>query len=651
MLLCAQRRKALRGLGMSLRKKLFLIVAGTALVLLVVLFLAGRSIILESAVRLERETVALDVSRVAGTLWAEADRLRRSAGDWAAWDDTYRFAADGSAGYVERNLTDEALRTLDVGLVVLVDASGRVIAEKARGPVGGERPLAVRVLSDHISRDAGAWGPDRPPRSGVLALEEGALLVAAWPILRSDHTGPPRGTLVFAQPLDIDRVMAAARVAHVGGAFHPSAGPGLSPAARAGLSGASETDPVVVLPLGFRTVAGYTTLKDLAGKPALVLELIELRSIYVQGVRSLGYFVAALGVAVFCFGLVVAILLERLVLSRLLRLGAGVHEIGGTSEPRLRVGVDGSDEIAALAGEVNGMLDRLQEAHEALRRSRDELEGRVRERTAELETVNESLRAQIRERVRAEDGLRALKEELERQNSELRTLDRMKDALIGDVSHELRTPVAKQAMQLELLGGELERRGLAAELRGPLQVMDGALRRQQSVIRNILTLSRMEAGGRGLNPGPVRLDELIGEIVEDYQVTMAGCGIVVGFDVPPVTLRSDRELLWHVFSNLVSNAVKYRARRDPRVEISAVREQEQVRVRVVDNGVGIPPEDRERIFERFYQESAAVEGIGLGLHIVRTILARIGGTVAIDSPGKGRGTVAEVVLPLVAPGL
>jgi signal transduction histidine kinase len=634
---------------MRLRKKSFLIVAGTAVVLLAVLYVAGRRIILDSALQLERETVALDVTRVGAVLRFEVDRLTKSAGDWAAWDALYQFVADRNAAFAKENLTDEALATLDIGVVVLIDTAGRVVVEKALKPAGAAEPPVAGALKDLISREPGAWAVARQGRSGLLTLKEGTLLVAARPILHSDRSGPTRGTLIFAQPLEIDRLLTVARVAHLGASIRPLADPAVSFTVRAGLERATDTDPVVVLPLGFRTVSGAMLLDDIAGRPALVLEMIELRSIYVQGVRSLTYFIGALGLAVFCFGMMIAVLLERSVLSRLSRLSASVHGIGGGSDPAVRVDLSGSDEIAALGTEVNGMLARLEEAHEAVRRSRDQLEERVRERTAELETLNESLHSQIRDRIRAEDQLRRLKEELERQNSELRTVDRMKDALIGDVSHELRTPVAKQAMQLELLRDELERRGLAGELCGPLQVMDGALRRQQSVIRNILTLSRMEAGGRGLHLGAVRLDELIGEVVEDYRVTLASCGIAVRVDVAPVRLQSDRELLWHVFSNLVSNAVKYRGVIDPRLDVTSAREDGRVRVRVVDNGVGFSPETRERIFERFYQESAAVEGLGLGLHIVQTILGKIGGTVTIESPGKDRGTVAEIVLPLEPP--
>lgn len=629
---------------MTLRRKSVLIVAGTALALLAAMYAAGRATILDAALRLEEESVALDLSRLVGALETEADHLWSTVGDWSTWDDTYAFVRERGAAYAEENLTDDTLRNLRVTSMLFLDAAGALVAEKHLPP-GDERGSA---LSAYVAADPAAIrGADGGVR-GVLPLAAGNLLIAARPVLRSDGSGPPVGTLVFARPLDIGTVARDVRVHNLetellplGDRRVPLEDPRQPPAGAAA--------PAVVSPRSFRVVSGFVPVADFRGRPALTLELTQLRAIYVQGVRSLSYFVGALGLAVLCFAGLVALLLERLVLARLLGLSESVQGVAGAADLSRRVPVSGGDEIAALGTEVNGMLVRLQAAHAELRRSRDDLDQRVRERTYELESSNAALRDQVRDRIRAEDALRALKEELERQNRDLRTVDRMKDALIGDVSHELRTPVAKQAMQLELLRGELARRGLLEELARPLAVMDAALRRQQSVIRNIMTLSRLEAGGRELCLAPVRLDELVAETIEDYREVLEGCGVAVATAVPPVTLHTDRELLWHVISNLLSNAVKYRRHEGARVEITALPEDGRVRLRISDNGVGFNAETRRRIFERFYQESAAVEGIGLGLHIVRTVLERIGGTIAVDSPGRGRGTVAEVVLPLRSP--
>lgn len=609
---------------MTLRKKSFLIVAGTALALLVSLYAAGRRIILDTALELERETLSLDLVRVAGALDAQADRLWRMAGDWATWDDTYAFVQDRNEAYARANLTDQALGNLDVAGVIFLDTAGKRVAEKFNAALGEAEDRLMRDLSAFLAANPVIVTGRPAGVRGILPLGDRTLLLAARPIVHSDQSGPLRGTLVFAQPLEVGQVARATRVAFLDAALRPIDDRRVPQALREPPA-PGDLPPMAVVPYSFRRVGGFVAVEALGGNSSLALELVELRAVYVQGVRSLSYFIGALGLSVLCFGLVVGGLLERQVLSRLSRLSASVHGIGGASDLSRRVAVAGGDEIAALGIEVNAMLARLEEAHTELRRSRDQLEERVRERTAELETA---------------------KEGLVRQNRDLRAVDRMKDALIGDVSHELRTPVAKQAMQLELLRGELERRGLQDDLASMLRVMDGALRRQQSVIRNILTLSHLEAGGRGLILGPVRLDEIVAEVLDDYREVLDTCGIAVGVEVPELTVHTDRELLWHVLSNLVSNAVKYRGRVAPRVEIAASREDSRVRIRVTDNGVGFGLETRARIFERFYQESAAIEGIGLGLHIVKTVLDRIGGTITIDSPGREQGTVAEMVLPL-----
>jgi signal transduction histidine kinase len=635
---------------MTLRRKAFFIVGGTALALLVALSLAGRRIILTGAAGVEEETITLDVLRVADAFQAELDRLEASCGDWAAWDDSYRFVSGQAPAFPRENLQPQALRTLRVNLIAFFDASGALVGgQEAALEPSGAPPGLLRALAATVAADPRLLGFART-RKGILEVGGQHVLLAALPVVHSDRSGPPRGALVFGRLLDAEHIARLARITHLQARVFPLAGADLPAALRADLARISATAPVVVRPVSGMRVTGYTVLEDLLGRPALVLAVEELRAIHHQAVRSLSTYMGALVASVLVFGALVTLGLEREVLSRLRQLGARVGEIGRAGDATQRVGVGGSDEIAHLAGEVDAMLARLEEAQTGLRAARDELEARVRERTGELEEANASLRGQVHERHRAEEALRGVKEELERQNVELRKLDRMKDALIGDVSHELRTPVAKHAMQLELLRRELERRGLGVELGEVLGVMEGSVRRQQSVIGNILALARIEGGGGGREPAPVRVDRLIEEVVAEYRPTLDACRVAVVLDLPAVTLLSDRELLWHVFSNLLGNAIKYRARVQPRVEVTATAGPDHLVVRISDNGVGFPAGVRGRLFERFYQESASVEGIGIGLHLVKTVLERLGGEIAIDSPGRGLGAVAEVRLPLRPPG-
>jgi PAS domain S-box-containing protein len=252
----------------------------------------------------------------------------------------------------------------------------------------------------------------------------------------------------------------------------------------------------------------------------------------------------------------------------------------------------------------------------------------------------------ITEQVAAAEALRLAKEELERQNVELRTLDRLKDGLVRDVSHELKTPVAKQAMQLELL-----RVQLGDACRGPvvrtLEIMEQTVHRQQRVIRNLLDLARLESGRRAPRSGPVRVDEALARVLEDYGPPLESAGFAVALRAEPLTVSADAEMLWHVLSNLVNNAVKFAGPPGGRrLELTAAREGDRAVIRVADNGIGLAPEELARVFERFYQASTAVEGSGVGLSICRSIMESMGGTITLASPGRGRGCVSTVTLPL-----
>jgi signal transduction histidine kinase len=253
----------------------------------------------------------------------------------------------------------------------------------------------------------------------------------------------------------------------------------------------------------------------------------------------------------------------------------------------------------------------------------------------------------VSERRKAEKVLRKAKENLERQYEELKKLDQMKDGLIRDVSHELKTPVAKHAMQLEILKPIIEKHRLTEEESGALLIMEESIRRQESVIRNLLDLSRLEGGGRKYRKDFLRLDEVMEEIKGEYGSIIERCGIDLAIDMPPLPLRSDREMLWHLFSNLVNNSIKFRKEgASGRVTVTAAVEDGKVVVRVADDGKGLEDHEKARAFDRFYQSSASIEGSGVGLTICRMIAEGLDGTIAIESRGRGQGAVATVTLPV-----
>ena len=149
----------------------------------------------------------------------------------------------------------------------------------------------------------------------------------------------------------------------------------------------------------------------------------------------------------------------------------------------------------------------------------------------------------------------------------------------------------------------------------------------------------------------VDLDRLLHEVAETMQQMCTTHTIVVHGAAPHV-LVGDKGRLEQVFINLISNAIKYSPDASM-VEIEVSTFAETVTISVCDHGIGIPQEQREKIFERFYRvvdlSQRAVPGLGMGLYIVAEIVKRHGGTLTVNSEA-GKGSTFQVTLPLERPG-
>ncbi|MBI4650038.1 PAS domain-containing sensor histidine kinase [Candidatus Desantisbacteria bacterium] len=253
----------------------------------------------------------------------------------------------------------------------------------------------------------------------------------------------------------------------------------------------------------------------------------------------------------------------------------------------------------------------------------------------------------ITERRKIEKLLKQTKDDLEKQNEKLKKLDKIKDGLIRDVSHELKTPVAKQKMQIDLLKQNLTNKGIKEKhIDDILNKIEVCIVRQENVINNILTLSRLEAGGIKYDIKPTRIDQVLIEVLDDYQIILETKNISVEKILPEITINSDKKMLFHVFSNLINNAIKYRNQSgNAHINILLEKNKKNVCVRIIDNGIGLNDNEKKLIFKRFYQASASSEGIGVGLNIAHIIITDLNGKISLESDGHGKGTTLTVEFP------
>ncbi|MBX6772036.1 MAG: GAF domain-containing protein [Chloroflexi bacterium] len=246
--------------------------------------------------------------------------------------------------------------------------------------------------------------------------------------------------------------------------------------------------------------------------------------------------------------------------------------------------------------------------------------------------------------------LRQRQIEIERQRAQTEA----RQEFLGVVSHELKTPVAVMRAYTELLLRRAEKAGRSSEV-DILRRMSDQAERMLAMIEQLLDSRRLEGGLLTLEVGHFDLSELIRRVVHDVEVASRFHQIQV--ETPGrITIRADRRRIEEVVTNLLDNAIKY-SPPGGTVRIRLTREtgadgEEYALLAVSDDGPGIPEQDRERIFERFYQAPARLHrghaGLGLGLYISRELVRRHGGDVWVESQ-EGQGSTFYVRLPLAGP--
>ncbi|HZN04890.1 MAG TPA: HAMP domain-containing sensor histidine kinase, partial [Candidatus Polarisedimenticolia bacterium] len=274
------------------------------------------------------------------------------------------------------------------------------------------------------------------------------------------------------------------------------------------------------------------------------------------------------------------------------------------------------------------------------------LRGSVDDLTATTRRLEESLR----ELAEARASLQERNAQLERLNGELRSLDEMKSNLLANVSHELHTPLVSIKGYTEMI---LKRKlgPLTPEQERGLLVAQKNIDRLIELIDNLLSFARLETGETQLRIEDVPLHQLVDEAIElvSERVKRRNLSVTTQYEGDDLVVRGDRVKIGQVFTNLLTNAVKFN-REGGRIAVAARRGRGGfVEVEVADTGIGIPPEEQEKIFERFYQVEAGprrrYEGTGIGLAIVRDILRLHGGSIRVQST-PGQGSTFQFTLPL-----
>ncbi len=231
----------------------------------------------------------------------------------------------------------------------------------------------------------------------------------------------------------------------------------------------------------------------------------------------------------------------------------------------------------------------------------------------------------------------------------MKKIDQMKSDFVSMVSHEIRSPMNSILMQIKVIQD-----GLAGDItekqKEILERVSGKITNLVTMASELLDLARIESGLISQEKERLNIIQILSDQVDFHQACAqkAGCPIHLKLEDNSLPVVANRQNMEEVFSNLISNAIKYSPQGGP-ITVSAERENEYAVIRISDTGVGIPEEETDKIFTRFYriktEKTRLVHGTGLGLCIVKSIIEAHHGNIRVESL-PDHGSTFIVRLPL-----
>lgn len=224
---------------------------------------------------------------------------------------------------------------------------------------------------------------------------------------------------------------------------------------------------------------------------------------------------------------------------------------------------------------------------------------------------------------------------------ELNSVEIMRQDFIANVSHEFKTPLSSITGYITLLQDP----DLTVEERNEyIQMAFFNIEKLNDLTGNILQLSKLENQNTMQNPVSYRLDEQLREAIVLLEPKWSQKHMHLELDLPQTTYQGQQSLLFQVWTNLISNAIKFTPNHGT-IKIRIQKTESQIQVTISDNGIGMSKETQAHIFEKFYQgdTSRKSQGNGLGLALCKRIIDLAGGSITIQSE-KGKGAVFTVLL-------
>jgi PAS domain S-box-containing protein len=334
---------------MNLRNRSLLILGLTFFIFFLIITAVSLSVTLQGLDRIEHEDMAESINQTRSALSAESAALLITTHDWAWWDDMADFTVNRNPGFLERNANTDAMATLKIHLLIILDEHGNILFGRILSPDFTTNASVPEDLLEliHSNPRITNYSEEDPGLSGILITPEGLMTVASAPVLYSDQSGPVQGTVIMGRFLEYGPLQ---RIDEMTGYdivldWAVKDGPrGIQPAVQEQLDGGQN---VVLVADNESTITGYSRVRDLAGRD-LFVGVSTQRQLYRTGLANISTYLVILAIWAVITGLIVVIVIDRMVLQRMSRLTDHVRSFSGGREDVLVPVLSGNDELVEL---------------------------------------------------------------------------------------------------------------------------------------------------------------------------------------------------------------------------------------------------------------------------------------------------------------
>jgi sensor domain CHASE-containing protein len=606
----------------KIRAKVTALLTAIFAILGIAALLVAKYVVMPSFAELERADARTAMRRVNYAFEVAIDRLAVSAVDWGNWSDTYQFAVDHNPDYVAANLTKIGLRQIGVNVFLVVDVNGNVV-QASQIDLESERPLGLDLAERKALPADFPWRANfREGRAakGLLRTNLGTLMLAGSPVLDGTGHGPARGMVILG------RLLSASVVSSIGAQAQ----------AELTLLAPSREHAGDQLVEGEAATRVYRSFADIYGRPIMTLRVDLPREVTRRGYAAAYYAGAYLAGAALIVLILLVAALHRLILAPLAVVTRHAVAVGNAQDLTTRLDLPARDEIGVLAREFDRMVTRVAESRTQLvdqsyQAGLAELAKGVLHNLGNAMTPIGVRLASVSDRLRltpADDAVEAV--------AELRR---------GTADAERRADL-EEFVRLacrELAGTVKSAREDLAVMMRQTTVVQTALSEQMRTARNEHVIEAVRLADLVAQSLEIVPDACRQRLAIDADETLRRVGVV----------RVARTVLRLVLQNLIINAAdavrdagRERGRLHVSAEIVSEAGRRQLHLRCQDDGIGIPAENLERVFEKGFSTKSRETNQGIGLHWCANAINALGGRIWAASEGPGHGAALHLVVPL-----